>query len=194
MGRELRGPFSVVVSSKLSHQGSAYGSQRPLRALPSHRSCLILCHLSHFSKNPFSSPILFSFPRTRFPPVFSFSFLCPYARCDHSWHQVTWVMAEEPGRSLETVPPPSGTASMLLSVLLPRVLIWLVFLVHLPHVGATPVPALCASPRLATHLLAQARGVEGSRRALKERTSCLSPLFLVASVFDILTVSIFSLL
>lgn len=167
-GRKAPGSFLCRCLIKAFESGLCLRVSEATQGTSIYRSCLILCHLSHFSKNPFSSPILFSFPRTHFPPVFSFSFLSPYARRDHSCHQVTWVMAEEPGRSLETVAPPSGTASVLLSLLLPRVLIWLVFLVHLPHVGATPVPALCARPRLATHLLVQARGVEGRRRALKE--------------------------
>ena len=43
--RELWGPFSVIVSSKVLKHGSGSGAQKLLRALSSYRSCLILCHL-----------------------------------------------------------------------------------------------------------------------------------------------------
>lgn len=139
MRRKLWSPFSVLVSSKRLKEGSGWGAQRLLRALPSHfiLRCLRLAFLKillfYFLCLPLPAPrLLSSFPLT----LCSSRSLQFSGGLHHAWD--AWTELED--------------------------FISSHFQVHLLHVRMAPVPTPCARYRLATHLLGQAREVEGRSR------------------------------
>ena len=174
MRRGLQGPSSVIdclikafeAGLCLRSSEAALGTSI-LQALPH-----TVISVSLFPNPPFSSLILFSFPRTCFPPACLLFLSLSLCLLIIPVIQVDWVTAEGPGQSLKT--PPAFLCSVRAPLLAPSAGLGPAgSLVHLPHVGTI----LCARPRLVAHLLGQVRGMEVGNRALMERGSCLSPLF-----------------
>lgn len=174
MGNEKKAPGSFLCDCLIK----AFKAGLCLRSSEAAQGTSILQALPHtvisvslFSKSSF---FLFCFPfrgPASLHPV-SFSFLSPYAY--QSFQSFRWPGSwlRDLGRAWRRCPPSPTFSAPLLAPstdLGPSG-----FLLHLPPVGTI----LCARPRLAAHLLGQVRGIEvGSRRALTERGSCLSPLF-----------------